>query len=784
MLSRKPLDYKLQGLFDILKENRGFYHAYRSAAGIMAYGRLGFSSPFKRNSFQHRFLLFLYRKDLSKPVKNIVSKIQSPPPNPFILQDLLATGWKGNAEVPKEAFSYLKELNKGFPSLTKAEKFYKEFSKSQDPEVSLFFTFWYLDSLLVKRRAAQAFPLIKVWERRSPFRYPFWFLRHFYYAISKQPQQRLLFILKATEETGKLYLMDLHNLYKRMLATSYGKLGKFDKALEKFNQILKFCKTFGKKSFMADVLISRAYLFYENYLYESAREDLLRALEIMGGAPSYKRAYVYSLLSMVLIKLNRLGEAEKYARLGEREARRFRFFTALYASELALAKALLAKGRVGEALEMGEVLEEVGRRKKDRELLFSSLELERQCYMRLGYYSKAAAKIKEALSYAPTSRDRLKIYLELYRVYRSLGKDSFLSWVVYSLRAYPYIVKARALASKMRVEDFPAREVRYEFLKNSMEIYTLFGKASLDVARILVGIFLFLGLFVGGAVFLVSRVRGNVLGSYRILKEIGRGGMGVVYLGRSIKKGSRVALKVIDGIKASPEELRSFIREAEILKELSHPNIVRFFDSGQEGSTLYLAMEYVRGNSLGTISQDSPPPFSLSEVREVALGMARALSYLHRNNVVHRDVKPSNILIEGHFKSLDGVKSEDVKLTDFGIARTLRALQETTSNIMGTPHFIPPETLKSGLITPASDVYSFGVVLFWMLTGRFPFHHPDLSVLISWILTSPAPPVSQFIDVPPCWVDFVGTCLAKEPGERFSSGDELLEAFLYCSPVD
>ncbi len=783
MFSRRPLVYKLQGLFYILKEKEDFYHAYKSAAGIMAYGGKGFISPFSRTSFQHRFLLFLYRKNLSRPLKGIVNKIQNPPPNPFILRDLLAAGWEGKSGLPEEALSYLKELKKGFPSLTEAEKFYLRYSKARDPETSLFFVFWYLNALLVKRRAAQAFPLIRTWEGRIPFRYPFWFLRHFYYAIAKQPQQRLLFILRATEETERLYLLDLHNLYKRMLATSYGKLGKFNEALEKFNQILGFCRTFGKKTLMVDVLVSRAYLFYENYLYEAAREDLSKALEFM-RAPSYKRAYVYSLLSMVLIKLNKPEEADRYARLGQREAKRFGFFTALYASELALARALMSRGKVEEALEMGKGLEEVGRRKQDRELLFSSLELERQCYLRLGDYSRAADKIKEALSYAPTDRDRLKIYLELYKVYRFLGKDGFLPWVVYSLRAYPYIVKARALASRMRMEDFPSREIRYELLKNSMEIYTLFGKASLDVARILVGIFLFFSLLVGAAALLVGRVKGNVLGSYQILKEIGRGGMGVVYQGRSLKKGKRVALKVIDGIRASPEELRGFLREAEILKKLSHPNVVRFFESGQEGSTLYIAMEYIRGTSLASISRESPPPFPLSQVKEVALGTSRALSYLHENKVVHRDVKPSNILIEGHFKSLEGVKSQEVKLTDFGIARTLRTLREATSNITGTPHFIPPETLKSGLITPASDIYSFGVVVFWMLTGKFPFHHPDLSVLISWILTSPAPPVSQFVEVPRCWVDFVETCLAKNPEERFSSGAELLDALLYCGPID
>ncbi len=784
MFSSAPLERKLEGLFEILKERGDFYHAYSSSAGIMAYGGLGFSTPFSPGSFQHKFLLFLYKRDLSRSVQDLLPRIKNPPFNPFILKDLFEAGWEGKGNVDPRTSAYLKSLSRGFPSLSEAEWFYTRFSRHRQREVSLFFVFWYLNSLLIKRRAASALPMIESWQKKSPFKYPFWFLLHYYYVIVKKPHQRLLYILKATRETEKLYLLDLHNLYKRMLATSYGKLGQFNKALEKFNETLKFYRTFGKRKAVVDVLISRAYLFYENYLYEAAREDLIKALDILKKYPSYKRAYVYSLLALVMVKLNRVDEAERYAKLGQNEAKKYRFSTALYSSRLALARAYLGKGRVGEALSIGKEMEAVGRKKGDRELLFSSLELERLCYERMGDYSKAAAKTREALSYAPTPRDKLKIYLELYKTLSSLGRRGLIPWVIYSLRAYPYIVKARRLASSMRLEDFPTREVRYEFLKNTMEIYTLFGKASMNVAGIMAGLFLLLVLSVGGGFFLLHRMKQDVLGSYQIVKELGRGGMGVVYLARSIKTGNKVALKVMDGIKASPQELRNFIEEAEILKKLSHPNIVRFLDSGQEGTTLYIAMEYIRGSSLSAIASSTPPPFALADVQEVALGTGLALSYLHRHNVVHRDIKPSNILIEGRFEDLEGVKSEDVKLTDFSIARTLKAFQESTANIVGTPHFISPEALKSGIITPASDVYAFGVLLFWMLTGKYPFHHSDFSIMISWILTVPPPSLSRFVEVPPCWEEIVGTCLAKDPSERFPSGKELLEALLRCGSVD
>ncbi len=779
MYSSLPPSKKLSGLYEIIRDKPDFYHAYVSASSIMAYGGVDFRSPFPPVSFQHRFLLFLYRKNLSLPVKDIILKIKSPPPNPFMVRKLMASGWKGKNPFPPEVSEFLAGLNRSFPPLLQAEKIYREYSSSRDPETSLFFVFWYLNSLLTNRRATQCFPLILQWEKKIPFRYPFWFLKHYYYAITKKPRLRLTFILKAAREARTLYLTDLYHLYNRMVATSYGKLGDLNKALSRFSETLEFYEKHGKRMSEVDVLISRAYLFYENYIYQSAMEDLEKALALLGDVPSYKRAYIHSLLSLVYLKMGKYGQAEKNARLGLREAKKFKFTAAYFASKLALGRLALIKGEFQKALEEGRELERLGRKRGDRELVFSAISLEKEALVRLKRYQQAVDKLKTALSLAPTLRDRFKVNLELYRIYKRLSSLGFIAGVVYSLKSYPYIVRAKGLAEKIEEEEIPTKEMKYEFLKNKMEVFAEFGRASLKVARILTGFFLVFMILVLAGIRTIRR-KGNLLGGYRIIRELGRGGMGRVYLSRRVQTGEKVALKVMDGVRDPAKDIKGFLEEAELLRKLEHPNIVRFLDSGQIGSTFYIAMEYVRGKSLFDLSQGNPPPFSPKEIKEIALGTTSALSYLHSMMIVHRDIKPSNIMLEGHFQNLRGVKRGDVKLTDFGIARRLAAYVESTGTIVGTPHYIPPETLSQGIITPASDVYSFGVLLYWMVTGYLPHDYSDFSVLISRILSATPSPPSNFVDLSPCLEGVIMKSLSKNPENRYPNGTELYSALSDC----
>src|SRR3712207_1884500 len=201
---------------------------------------------------------------------------------------------------------------------------------------------------------------------------------------------------------------------------------------------------------------------------------------------------------------------------------------------------------------------------------------------------------------------------------------------------------------------------------------------------------------------------------YRLRKSLGSGGMADVYLAHDDILDRDVALKVMSSRYASDEEfVERFKREAQSAAALSHPNIVSIFDRGeQEDGTYYIAMEYLPGGTLKDhILKRGPLPPQMAAA--VALQTAEALQAAHKKGIIHRDIKPRNILI---------TDSGDVKVTDFGIARAAEAT--TTSNlgdILGTAKYMSPEQAMGEPVGPASDLYSLGVVLYEMLTGRVPF---------------------------------------------------------------
>jgi len=201
---------------------------------------------------------------------------------------------------------------------------------------------------------------------------------------------------------------------------------------------------------------------------------------------------------------------------------------------------------------------------------------------------------------------------------------------------------------------------------------------------------------------------------YRIVQPLGNGGMAEVYLAHDDILDRDVALKVMSGRYASDEEfVERFKREAQSAAALSHPNIVSIFDRGaSEDGTYYIAMEYLPGGTLKDhiTKRGALPPRTAAAV---ALQIAEALCAAHERGVIHRDIKPHNILI---------TESGDVKVTDFGIARAASSSTMTrTGSILGTAHYISPEQAMGEPVGPASDLYSLGVVLYEMLTGELPF---------------------------------------------------------------
>jgi serine/threonine-protein kinase len=261
-----------------------------------------------------------------------------------------------------------------------------------------------------------------------------------------------------------------------------------------------------------------------------------------------------------------------------------------------------------------------------------------------------------------------------------------------------------------------------------------------------------------------------MLGRYQIDKALGKGAMGVVYLGKDPKIGRVVAIKTMalsqefegDDLVDARER---FFREAETAGRLQHQNIVTIFDAGEEHDLAYIAMEYLKGKDLTDNCKEGalfPIPKTLSIVERIA----QALSYAHRQNVVHRDIKPANIMYD--------IESDTVKVTDFGIARITDSSKTKTGMVMGTPSFMSPEQIAGKKIDGRSDVYSLGVMLFQMLTGVLPFHGDSMAELMYKISNEEAPDIRTIRqELNEQVAHIVAKSLSKRPETRYQNGDDL-----------
>jgi len=267
------------------------------------------------------------------------------------------------------------------------------------------------------------------------------------------------------------------------------------------------------------------------------------------------------------------------------------------------------------------------------------------------------------------------------------------------------------------------------------------------------------------------------LGRYRLEREIGRGAMGVVYLGRDLAINRLVAIKAIplasEFSDAELAEARArFFREAETAGRLNHPNIVTIYDVGEERGLAYIAMEYLKGHHLSDYSA-TDKLLEPRKVLELARRTADALGFAHKQQVVHRDIKPANLMYDAN--------SDTLKITDFGIARITDAGSTRTGIVLGTPSFMSPEQLDGRTVTGHSDLFSLGVSLFQLLTGHLPFTADSMTGLMQQIAETPHPPVRAFRpDLPACVEDVVNRALAKNPEARFESGAQMAAALDDC----
>jgi eukaryotic-like serine/threonine-protein kinase len=254
-------------------------------------------------------------------------------------------------------------------------------------------------------------------------------------------------------------------------------------------------------------------------------------------------------------------------------------------------------------------------------------------------------------------------------------------------------------------------------------------------------------------------------GRYRIMRKLGAGGMANVYLAEDQELGRRVAIKILNDRHAGDDQfVARFRNEAKNAASLSHPNIVSIYDRGEAEGTYYIAMEYLDGKSLKElILERGPAPVSVAV--DYARQILAALRFAHRNGIVHRDIKPHNVLVDGE---------GHVKVTDFGIARAGASQMTEEGSIIGTAQYLSPEQARGTQVDQTSDLYSLGIVLYEMLTGAVPFTGDSpVEIAMKHLSATPEPLSTRRDGIPHALDMVVLRALAKDPTARYQSADEM-----------
>ncbi|HEY4578359.1 MAG TPA: Stk1 family PASTA domain-containing Ser/Thr kinase, partial [Savagea sp.] len=255
---------------------------------------------------------------------------------------------------------------------------------------------------------------------------------------------------------------------------------------------------------------------------------------------------------------------------------------------------------------------------------------------------------------------------------------------------------------------------------------------------------------------------------YELLQVIGEGGMSRVYLAKDIILDREVAIKILHYDFAHEDDLKKrFQREALSATSLTHPNIVDIYDVGEDGELHYLVMEYINGQTLKTYIQQKGR-LTADEAVPIMKQLVSAISHAHHSGIIHRDIKPQNILMDAE---------GEVKITDFGIAMALNATAYTkTNSIIGTVHYLSPEQARGGIASKRSDLYSLGIVFYELLTGELPFAAESAVAIALKHLQEEIPSVrARFPDIPQSVENVILKSTAKNSNDRYLSADDMYE---------
>jgi serine/threonine-protein kinase len=357
-----------------------------------------------------------------------------------------------------------------------------------------------------------------------------------------------------------------------------------------------------------------------------------------------------------------------------------------------------------------------------------------------------------------------------FEKFRKLPADKSVLELLYNL-ALDYerkrqFNKASSVYAYMQDQDASFRDIRDRFKRaRAMEENVLLGGSASPNSRLIID---------------SNGVEKPMLGRYEIERELGKGAMGSVYLGKDPKISRVVAIKTMalsqefEGDELERVKAR-FFREAETAGRLTHPSVVTIFDAGEEHDLAYIAMEFLKGADLTRYTRKGNL-LPIDKVLDLIKRTAEGLAYAHSNNVVHRDIKPANIMWDA--------KTDSMKITDFGIARITNSSKTKTGAVLGTPPYMSPEQLAGKKVSGQSDLFSLGVMMYHLVTGELPFDGDSMATLVYQITNKQHPsPTSINPKVPRCVCTIINRAMEKGTATRYKTGVQMAADIGKCQKI-
>ncbi|MGB9735149.1 MAG: protein kinase domain-containing protein [bacterium] len=464
--------------------------------------------------------------------------------------------------------------------------------------------------------------------------------------------------------------------------------------------------------------------------------DKRSAAEVMEKAGWYEKAsavmasyYEDSGMKQEAIQIyEKIGKLEEAARLYESIGEKMKAAELYARAGKCIISAKLFKdiGYVDKALSVLETLPAEDRDNDEAMLLKLDLIMEK------GLFSDAEQIITKMLDGKSPSQSNLQLYYKLANVYEEEGKAKD-ALTIYNklIKIDPEYADIRNRIERlMRIIEAPSPSIIDQYAQT----------------------------------VLLSDTGGGVLSKrYRLIEELGRGGMGIVVKAQDIVLGRVVAIKILSSAGASdPKRRDAFIREARTSASLNHPNIVTVYDVGEDKGAFYIVMEFVDGMVLKKLLEEHKNGMPIQLAIFIAAQMLKGLAYAHEKGIIHRDIKPSNIM---------WTPKRVIKLMDFGLAKAMEEIKRGETIVGGTPLYMSPEQILGDPTDKRTDIYSFGCTLYEMLSGKPPFTHGDIGY--HHVHTPPAPLVKVNSDVPLWLSNIVAKCLEKLPENRYQSVEQL-----------